>query len=155
MTAATRSIPSWRAARCIRRRRRDVRDARHRRGFTLIEVLVTLVLVAVVVPVAMRGVSVVTSMAGIAERREHAAALADSMLNTLIVTNQIAEGQTSGDFAPDDPGYSWTANVSEWDGPTVLQVDLTVNWVERNAQQAMTVTTLVYLSDQAQLGVAS
>jgi general secretion pathway protein I len=129
----------------------SVRRSARRRGFTLVEVLVTLVLISIVVPVAMRGVSLATNVAGSSSRRAHAAALADSMLNTLIATDQINEGQFSGDFEPEDPDYSWTADVSQWDGPAVLQVDLAVHWEERGMPRSVVLTTLVYLSGQSEL----
>ena len=48
---------------------------RRQRAFTLVEVLATLVLVAIILPVAMKGISLAAATAGDAKRKMEAAAL--------------------------------------------------------------------------------
>src|SRR5262245_59015289 len=86
---------------------------RRQHGFTLPEVLATLVLLGIVVPVAMRGVSVALASAQTAKRQAEAASLAQSKLNQLIADGSWQTSGSSGDFAPDHPDYRWTCeNVS-------------------------------------------
>ena len=59
------------------------RPATRRGGFTLIEVLATMLLLGIVLPVAMRGVSVALSAAGTARHLSEAAVLAEAKLNEL------------------------------------------------------------------------
>ena len=54
--------------------------ARGRGGFTLVEVLASLALVAVILPVAMEGVSLAVGAAGLARDRIEAASLAETKL---------------------------------------------------------------------------
>jgi prepilin-type N-terminal cleavage/methylation domain-containing protein len=120
------------------------RRARRRAGFTLIEVLATLLLMSIVLPVIMRGMSLATAAASTAKRRTEASTLADSKINELVATGQWQNGSTSGDFGTDWPDYTWTADAVDYDG-TNQELDVTVNWTGRNGQpDALTVTTLVY-----------
>lgn len=72
---------------------------RRPRGFTLIEVLATIFLLAIVVPVAMQAISVSTSAASVAEHQTTAAALAESKLAELIATGDWQQGALSGNFS--------------------------------------------------------
>ena len=94
MNAATAHIPTARMRRS------------GRAGFTLVEVLATLVLLGIVVPVAMRGVSVALAAAQTAKRTAEATSLAQSKLNEM-----IADGswQTSHLSIPNSTGPSKTA----------------------------------------------
>src|SRR5947209_4673020 len=87
-------------------------------GFTLIEVLAALMLVAIVLPVAMRGVSVATAAASAARHRNEAAALAQSKLDELLANMQTQQTQMSssmsGDFGGDWPEYQWSAELVTW-----------------------------------------
>jgi prepilin-type N-terminal cleavage/methylation domain-containing protein len=58
-----------------------------RRGFTFIELLATIVLIAVIMPVAMRSIGLCTRLAGQSRRQMEAASLAKAKLTELIVTN--------------------------------------------------------------------
>src|SRR4051794_33197688 len=87
-------------------------------GFTLIEVLAALMLVAIVLPVAMRGVSVATGAASNARHRNEASALAQSKMDELLANMQATQTQMntnmSGDFGEDWPGYEWSAELVTW-----------------------------------------
>jgi prepilin-type N-terminal cleavage/methylation domain-containing protein len=113
------------AARSSRRRAR-----RHRRGFTLVEVLATLVLMAIVLPVAMRGISMALRAASVSKHTSEAAALAQAKLNEL-VTDQTSTGALngSGDFGADHPEYTWTCISTQRDYG-LTQLDLRVSWKE-------------------------
>lgn len=94
------------------------RLARRTGGFTLIEVLAALMLVAIVLPVAMRGVTVATAAASAARHRNEAAALAQSKMDELLASMQAVQQQTntnmSGDFGEDWPDYQWSAEMVTW-----------------------------------------
>jgi prepilin-type N-terminal cleavage/methylation domain-containing protein len=116
-----------------------------RRGFTLIEVLATLVLLGIVVPVAMRGVSIALAAATTARRTAEAATLADAKLNELIADGSWQTSGTTGNFAPDHPEYTWTCeNVSRDYGTN--EVVLHVKWMQRGAEKVVSISTLVYQS---------
>jgi general secretion pathway protein I len=117
-------------------------------GFTLIEVLATLMLAAIVLPAIMRGMSVCLATSGQARRQAEAAALAQDKLSELVALGQLQQATQSGDFGADWPGYRWEARVSDYDGATLRQVDVTVSWPPGGGQggqdRGITLTTLVY-----------
>ena len=117
----------------------------NRRGFTLIEVLATLLLLGIVLPVAMRGVSMSLAAASRARNMAEAASLADTKLNELVATQMWSTSGDSGDFGEQFPGYTWSSQATPFDyGMT--QIDLRVSWVERGREAFLDVSTLVYQS---------
>jgi general secretion pathway protein I len=137
--------------------RRSV-SARRPKGFTLIEVLAALVLLAIVLPAAMRGVAAASSAASSAQKRTKAAALASSKLQEVLATGQYENGNTSGDFGADEgpeyQGFRWEAQLSAWNQAgfnaqdlgtqTLQQLDLKVTWRGRGGDQSLILSTLVY-----------
>jgi prepilin-type N-terminal cleavage/methylation domain-containing protein len=151
------------------------RSIHSRRAFTLIEVLATIALLGIVLPVAMQGVSIATGIASTARHRSEASALAESKMNELIITQQWANGGTlSGDCGPDFPEYTWQAQVIPWNASQYVnnntpntasstsatapdtgsaannppqQLDVRVTWRGRTGDQYVQLSTLVYQSD--------
>jgi type II secretion system protein I len=123
-------------------------------GFTLIEVLVTLLVLSIALPPIMEGVQLATKAASIAKRRDEAAGLADSKLMEIVADQTWQTGNSSGDFAPDWPNYHWQSSVNAWaDDNTNMnleQLDVTVNWSQDNREQTITVSTLVFLRNTTQ-----
>lgn len=125
-------------------RRRSTGAGRH--AFTLIEVLATLLLMAIVLPAVMRGMTLATAAASSTRWRTIASGLAKSKLAEIVATDQWQQGTLSGDFSPDQPDFKWQATVQPWPGDTnnagLQQIDLTVTWVERGHDRSLTMTTL-------------
>ncbi len=126
--------------------------SRHR-GFTLIELLVTLVLIAIVLPTAMRGISLSMRLGGQSRKEIEAAALARTQLTQLLLTGDWEKGARSGDFGKDWPGYKWTAEVSNWteaSNDSLRQLELTVTWPtgSKNVTRKCVLTTLVRMEAQ-------
>jgi len=135
----------------LKRKRGSRRSAR--RGFTLIEVLAALLLMAVVMPVVMNGISLATRTSSTARRRDEAGGLAQAKLAEIIATGQWLNGNLSGDFSPDWPEYRWEAALQPQLNSnmtitttqvTLQQLDLRVIWNARNAEDSLTLSTLVY-----------
>ncbi len=127
--------------------------ADRKRGFTLIELLVTLVLIAIVMPTAMRGISLSMKLGGQSRKEIEAAALARTQLTELLVTGDWEKGARSGDFGKDWPGYKWSAEVSNWtesSNDTLRQLELTVTWPTggNNVTRKCVLTTLVRMEVQ-------
>lgn len=115
-----------------------------RSGFTFIEILATLTLLAVVLPAVMSGISLSLSASGLARQQAEAARLAQSKLVEMSASGQLQHAELSGDFGLDWPEYRWKANVYDWDGSTLQQLDLTVGWRHRGRDREVTLSTLVY-----------
>ncbi|MCY3023879.1 MAG: prepilin-type N-terminal cleavage/methylation domain-containing protein [Planctomycetota bacterium] len=120
-----------------------MKTARRHRGFTLMEVLAAAVLVAIVMPAAMHGISVAASLANVARHRTEAAALAQSKLGELQATRGWQTGNLSGDFGPEHPEFRWSADLVAWEPGTLQQLDVTVLWNSRGREQRVTLSTLV------------
>lgn len=119
-------------------------DGKHKyRGFTFVELLATVVLIAAILPVSMRGIAVCTRLAGQSRRQLEAASLARTQLTELVTSGEVSNGDQQGDFGEDWPGYRWQAQVSTWTGTTLQQLDVTIFWTARNQEQSVTLSTLV------------
>ena len=143
-----------------------------RRAFTLVEILATLVLVAIILPVAMSGISLALSVASEGRRQTEAASLAQTKMAEILAGQLWQSSSLSGDFARDRPEYRWTSQVSDWQGATqsltqslsqgttqssaqtsgqgtgqsstLKQLDVQVLWFSRNREHNVTLSTLVY-----------
>ena len=113
-------------------------------GFSLVEVLASLMLATIVLPIAMRAISLSAANASLAAQRTEATALAQLKLNELIVTRDYENGEQSGDFGEDWPNYQWQANTSQWSGQSLIQVDVTVTWTHSGQERILKVSTLVF-----------
>lgn len=114
-----------------------------RRGFTLIEVLATIVLVAIVLPVAMNGISVALSAASVAKFDLEAATLAENKLNEIVATNQWQLGNLSGDFSEFNyPEFRWIANALNRE-TGLMEVSVEVQWISRGVERSLLLATLV------------
>jgi len=129
----------------------SMRVDRHRdrrRAFTLIEVLATLLLMAIVLPAVMEGVSIALASASVAHQRTEAGAVAQSQLALLVATGQWSGGVLAGTVPSNGTTYTWQATVAAWplDTTTVglMQIDMVVTWQSRNGPQSVTLSTLTY-----------
>jgi general secretion pathway protein I len=134
---------------------RSVRRVRPRGGFTLVEALAAMTLLAIVMPALTQGLSGAAQAASSSRRRTEATILAQAKLSALVATGTWQGNALSGDFGTDWPQYQWQATVQTWvdnnntAGSTGLQeIDLRVSWMERNRATSITLTTLTYPNSQ-------
>ena len=85
-----------------------------------------------------------TGFAGSAKHRTEAGSLAEAKLADLLATKEWQNGDLSGDFEPDWPGYRWVAEVREWEGATLQEVEVRVLWMRRGRERSVSITTLGY-----------
>ena len=123
---------------------RTFRPGRRRRAFTLVEVLATLALAAIVLPSVVHGVLLCMATAEHARDQAQAASLAQSKLAELIAEGDIQDAQMSGDFGDDFPRFAWTAEVNQWQDSHLAEVDVAVTWTSRGQQRQVDLSTLVY-----------
>jgi len=115
-------------------------------AFTLAEVLATLTLAAIILPVALNGISAGLGAAADSVRRVEAATLADAKLAELVSTGEFFQtAEKSGDFGDEFPGYLWMVDVADWDGAVIKQVTIRVTWFSRGKERDYSVSTLVYM----------
>ena len=119
--------------------------ARPGRAFTIIEVLATLTLASIILPVAVRGILLCLATASYAGQQVQAASLAQSKLAEIVATGELSDAETHGDFGEELPAYTWSAYVSEWeDDSRLTQLDVSVTWTRRQKQHEVSLSTLVY-----------
>lgn len=119
----------------------------NRTGFTLIEALIAIALIAVALPIAVAGISAATHAAG--DVRTHAIArrLADGLLAKLVATGSWQTSAQSGAFSATDDGdeadgFTWQLTSETWRDPTIRTLSLTVAWNPASTAHQVTVTTL-------------
>ena len=120
------------------------RSGQNRGAFTVIEVLATLTLVAIVFPVVINGLSLCLATAENARQQAQAASLAQSKLAELVATGQLYDAELSGDFEPDWPEYRWSAQLNDWEDSRLIQLDVSVIWTRRGEDRDVMLSTLVY-----------
>jgi BirA family biotin operon repressor/biotin-[acetyl-CoA-carboxylase] ligase len=119
-------------------------DGRRKLAGILVEVLATMAIVAIVLPVAMRGISIATTLASITRQRGEAIALAESKLNELqTTTGEWQNGVLAGDFGEQWPMYRWEAYIDSWDEADFEQLHVAVIWTSRGADRQVILSTLV------------
>jgi prepilin-type N-terminal cleavage/methylation domain-containing protein len=115
-----------------------------RHGFTLVEVLVTMVIMAIVLPVVMRGISGATNAASFAKHSAEASMRGEQLLNEMALV--LANGETftygsSGDFG--DGIYRWTLQNADDTEIGVTTLVLGVVWDERGQERTVNLSTMV------------
>lgn len=78
------------------------------KAFTIVEILATLTLAAIVLPVVVNGVLLCLATADHARHQARAASLAQSKLAELLATGEVYDAEMTGDFGEDMPGYAWS-----------------------------------------------
>ncbi len=125
-----------------------VRTTSARRGVTLIEALIAIVVIAVIMPIALSGVSHALSAASQTHKQDVARRLAETRLARLVVDGSWQTSALSGTFDPtldgeDADAFAWTLVMTPWRDPTVQVLALTVSWGAVEAGQAVVLTSLV------------
>lgn len=116
------------------------------RGFTLLEILATFVLVAIIIPVAMEGISLSTKIASDSKRKIEAGILAEQKLTEILITDEWMNGDQDGDFGEEFKDYEWSLEVLDWEGEELIrQIDLYVDWISSGKNRSVVISTLAYL----------
>jgi general secretion pathway protein I len=105
------------------------------KGFTLLEVMIAVGLIAIALTTLLASQSQSVSFANSAKFETMAALLAQSKMSELVMQGADTVSGDSGDFGEDYPGYAWEATVSDFsiEGAGTItdylkQLDLTVTW---------------------------
>jgi prepilin-type N-terminal cleavage/methylation domain-containing protein len=113
-------------------------------GFTLVEVLASLVIMGIVLPFAMRGASLAMHAGSVARHQAEAATLGEAKLTEMVSMGSWADSGAGGDFGQDFPQYRWTLDNTQRDiGVTELM--LSVIWQERGEDRSVKLSTFVYI----------
>ena len=105
------------------------------KGFTLLEVMIAVALIAIALVTLLGSQSQSVSYANSAKFETMAALLAQSKMSEILIQDAGALSGDSGDFGDDYQGYAWEATVSDVSiagldtiSEYLKQIDITVTW---------------------------
>jgi len=107
----------------------------YKKGFTLLEVMIAVAVIAIALTALLGSQSQSVSFANSAKFETMAALLAQKKMSEIIIQDPASLTDANGDFGDDYPGYTWEATVSDvsMEGVESIskylkQIDLTVAW---------------------------
>jgi type II secretion system protein I len=112
-----------------------------RKGFTLIEVLVSLSILAATLLLTYQVIAGAISAADRSERWTAASYLAEAMVRDAFDDFPAAE-ETEGKFQPPNDAYSWKRIVRAASHSDAVEVEVVVLWTSQNREERVSVTGL-------------
>jgi hypothetical protein len=100
-------------------------------------------MMAIVIPVAMEGMSIASRAGVLGTRKAAAMRVAERLLNELVIGNQLQQSASSGALEDGDTTYPWTMRTEAWSEDEMLQMTVTVNFVVRGNTYDVSVSTLL------------
>lgn len=121
---------------------RRVRPGRCARGFTLIEMVVATILLAIGVVAALQCMAASSRTCGVANEYATAALLAQQHLAEVEAqADTLTGGEQQGEFGDAYPGFTWRQAVEPTDLPAVVRLTLTIEWPSGSARRMSQFTT--------------
>ncbi|OPY08121.1 MAG: hypothetical protein A4E67_01052 [Syntrophaceae bacterium PtaB.Bin038] len=105
------------------------KHAASRQGFTLLEVMIAMAILATVLVTVFHSQSQSIAMANESRALTTLALLAQSRMAEIEGRQDLSTGQTTGNFGSDFPDYTWTVNISQPPGPgssALRKIEVTV-----------------------------
>ena len=124
--------------------------SRKRSGFTLMEMIVATVLLAVGIVGALSVYSTATQTARVGDQLNTAALLAQQKMSDFEENPNFQSGGQSGDFGDQYPGFSYQLNIQATQYQYLYQVSVTVSWGEGPSARERAFTTYLYDTQTAQ-----
>ena len=115
---------------------------RLRNAFTLAEVLAALAFMAIVIPVAMQGLSIASRAGAVAERKREAVRVAERLLNETLVTTNGNQSAQSGVVQELDREYRWKLRYDRWTESTMQLLTVEVTFPVQGKDYAVQLSTL-------------
>lgn len=117
-------------------------------GFTLAEVLASLLFMAIVVPVAMHGVQVASRAGLTGARSDTAARIAERLMNEVIVTASSQISNQSGRIFEDDLEYEWNLRAQAWNEADLDLITVHVAYQVQGRESEVRLSTLINTSTE-------
>lgn len=117
--------------------------ARRCAAFTFAEVLASMLLLAILVPVIVEGLTLANRAAVVSERSTVALLLADQQLSQLQLNDAWRYGETQGNFGADWPGYRWELSKPTWGIDSMVELTLEIIFEVQGRDYRVRLSTLV------------
>ena len=114
-------------------------------GFTLAEVLVALLFMAIVIPVTVQGLRIASLAGEVAQRKSAAARVAERILNENIVTTNWSQSVQTGTVEEGATQYHWTRRQAAWDQDPMRVLSVEVKFTAQDRDCVVRLSTLVGL----------
>ena len=115
-------------------------------GFTLAEVLVALLFMAIVIPTAVEALHVASLAGEVAARKSSAARIADRVLNESIVMTNWNNGTQSGTTSEGSQDFNWQLTSQKWSQDAMMQqVTAEVTFSAQDHDYSVRLSTLANL----------
>ena len=132
------------------------RGRRPSRGFTLVEMVVATLMLAIGVAACLGAIAVSTRTAGVGKEYSTAALLADQRFSELETDpNGFTTGEQSGDFGADYPGFKWTQSIEQTEYTSLLRVQLNIEWSDGISTRSVLFSTYEQQPDTTNTGTGS
>jgi len=121
--------------------------------FTLTEVLISLIFIAVIIPVAFHGILIANRLGRSADQRLQATSLGESLLNEIVVSQNWQNSETTGEFA-ERPSFHWQLTIEPWQESEEEVMDcltITVYYQVQGNEYSVQLSTLVEANEDAEI----
>lgn len=125
---------------------------RRRSGFTLAELLASLLFLAIVIPAAVHALRIASLAGSVSARKGAAARIADRVLNESMVLTNWSNASQRGTVSEENTEFQWTLSRANW---TVQDIQLLTAEVSFRAQGHDYSVRLSTLADSADLNPGS
>lgn len=114
-------------------------------GFTLVEILITLTILAAALPALLQAFTSATSRQGLSDDSTTALYLLKFRMAEIEMAGYPDVGQESGEFG-ENTRYLWRSvveDIESEDVENIRRVTVTVTWQHKNRERSMSMTTFI------------
>jgi type II secretory pathway pseudopilin PulG len=116
-------------------------------GFTLAEVMAAMVFMAILIPVALEGLSIASRAGEVAVRKSEAALVAERLLNENVVTTNWNQSSQNGTLRQGVRDFRWSMRNDPWNQDanvsTIRQLSVEVKFDVQGRDYTVRMSTLV------------
>jgi len=122
------------------------RTYKKQHGFTLIEIVISLAILAMALPPLMRAFSLATSWQSSSQNETTAANLLKYKMSEIEIAGYPEETVEDEDEFGEESRFRWASKIQETDTEGLRMVIITISWEERGAERSMSAST--YMADK-------
>ena len=112
-------------------------------GFTLVEVLAAMMLLAIVIPAAIEALHVASTAGTVATRKAEAARVAEQILNESVIMANWNQANQSGTVVADGEEFHWTLRNERWPADAMQLLTAEVTFAAQDRSCLVRLSTLV------------